>query len=110
MNPKAVRNIEKQVLRKLLEIAKRAGASWVVNNGEFESPRTSDVEETIEKHLFATDDEWILFSITIDGESFSPSVYLVHGNDGPDVICDYSVSAERPFMRELEEWIDRKFY
>jgi hypothetical protein len=85
--------IERRIVRRLVQDALDAGYRLSVNNGgdEDEIAPTDNKQEILEA-LFATDSEHLQYH-DASGRQVG-AVYLVYGNDGYDVICDYSVNLE----------------
>jgi hypothetical protein len=79
--------IEKEIARQVLEAGKKAGYTFAINNGGDEDEEAATVDEAM-KLMFETDDE-TLFFMTPDGSPVG-WVYFVYGNDGWDVINDYT--------------------
>jgi hypothetical protein len=77
---------ELQLVRKLIEIAKASGYDLL----EEEEGEVDDLAA----HLFNLDEANVL---VYNGERYLGFVKLVFGNDGYDLICDYSTI--------LEEWL-----
>jgi hypothetical protein len=104
MNVKTRQRIERQIARKFLRIALAAGYAISLDNGgdDFEFKDRTDFKFIVGE-MFATDDERLYLSK--DGKR-SGWVYFVYGNDGYDVICDYTTNLE-PLMPEVTELSDR---
>lgn len=99
MNIKARQAIEKRIVRRVIKSVLAAGYYVSLNNGGEEDEYRGNVRKDILKEMFATDDEHLyLFTQqqALDGYK-KPSgwVYFVYGNDGWDVICDYTVNLEK---------------
>lgn len=99
--------IERLIIRKLVEDALREGYTVKHNDGESDTVtvstdgiRKSDeaisaLADEVMKWIQQTDEEHLIFSI---GGSRVGSVFLVYGNDGYDVIADHTDTDE---MRHL---------
>ncbi|MBY0525566.1 MAG: hypothetical protein K2R98_19330 [Gemmataceae bacterium] len=87
------RMVEKRIARRLILDAIQAGYSININNGgdSWELPTPSVKVTDILKAMFATDDEHLIFYK--DGKR-AGWVWFVYGNDGWDVISDYSMNLE----------------
>lgn len=83
--------IEREIATKIVDDALAAGYSISVDNGgdEYEIKESTD-KNAILAVMFATDEERVILSK--DGKHHSGWVYLVYGNDGWDVVCDYSTN------------------
>lgn len=112
MNIKERIKIEKRIVRKLIRVMKANGwDAYAVNDGE-EFHRVRG-EKKICEHAFGVDECSIYFenkALTYVGDDGKTDcvghhVYLVFGNDGWDVIADYSYgTAERDtFNKVMEE-------
>lgn len=78
--------IERSIVRQIVKDALASGYSISLDNGD--GPElTNDKLRGIMHQMFATDEERLY--LYKDGCCKS-WVYLVYGNDGYDVICDYS--------------------
>lgn len=84
--------IEKRIVTKIVEDGLAAGYVLAVENGGDEHEYQGTDKARILEELFACDEEWIYF-YTQDGH-YKGQVYLVYGNDGYDVMADYSLSLE----------------
>lgn len=92
--------VEVAICRRLLRDLSAAGYELIVSDGETEEPVTIDGDKAV-RHLFGVDESSI--NTMKDGkESF---VFLVFGNDGYDLICDYGTSLE-PVLEPIFDWID----
>src|SRR5262252_875557 len=99
--------IEKRIARKVVDALLTAGFAITVSNGgdEDEIVKSTDAS-AIKAVMFATDDERL--HTYKDGKPFG-WVWFVYGNDGWDVICDYTVNLE-PWIGEgtkVEKAIER---
>lgn len=106
--------IEKRIVRKLIRTMKAKGwDAYAVNDGE-EFYRGLKTEKAVLEHAFAVDECSIYFEnkslpfVGKDGtkDCVGHHVYLVFGNDGWDVICDYSYNAADDFDKIMQEEID----
>lgn len=100
MNVKTRQRIERQIARKFLRIALAAGYAISLDNGgdDCEFKDSKDFKFIVGE-MFATDEERLYLSK--DGKSCG-WVFFVYGNDGYDVICDYTMNLE-PLMPEVEK-------
>ena len=100
---KTVQEMERAIIRKLVEDALRNGYTVKLNDGDrmvatVYALTPEDIEEqtqTLMQDIQATDEEYLIFYV---GESRIGYVFLVYGNDGHDVIADCTDTTE---MREL---------
>lgn len=94
LDPAVVKRIriEKRIVRTVVTEAHRLGYEFIIDNGGGldEEITTSGVSQTM-KEMMATDDDRLY--ITKDGLSVG-WVHFVYGNDGWDVISDYTVNLE----------------
>jgi hypothetical protein len=95
MNVAMRQEVERKIASKVITDALAAGYALTIDNGgdneEF-SPTTD--KDKILSEMFATDDEKLIFYK--DGKCVG-FVYFVYGNDGPDVVNDYTMNLE-PIM------------
>lgn len=87
--------IELKIVRRLLRDLQAAGHKLVIDDGEEETPVTDETEAL--KLLFNLDEAHIMTE-----KSF---VFLVFGNDGNEVICDYGMTLE-PILAPINKWAD----
>lgn len=85
--------LERKIARALILQGLAAGYAIVVDNGEEETPPLDSVTKIL-KAMFATDEEHLRFFK--DGK-YIGWVFFVYGNDGWDVINDYTINLE-PIM------------
>jgi len=83
--------VERKIARRLILDGLAAGYTITVDNGEEQVLRQSTKCKAILDAMFSVDDERLIFHK--DGEHIG-WVWFVYGNDGWDVISDYSVSLE----------------
>jgi hypothetical protein len=95
--------IEKRIARRVVRALLAAGYDITVNNGgdEDEIPYSASFKQITEA-MFATDDERLY--LRRDGRN-QGWVWLVYGNDGYDVICDYTTNLS-PVIEPIEAYID----
>lgn len=112
--------IEKRIVRHPIRVMKKNGwDAYAVNDGE-EFYRNLTTEKQVMDHAFAVDKASIYFenkalSVTLtDGtkDCVGHHVYLVFGNDGYDVIADYSYGTtendtfEKVMTEEMNSYTD----
>lgn len=95
---------EGKVVRKAIEAIIAAGFTCDLNDGEETTvKRSTSVNEVIQA-AFTTDEDYLI-ARDATGKKVG-TVYLVYGNDGHDVICDYSVSLE-DVIAPVNEYADQ---
>lgn len=93
MGKSLIRDMEERVAAMVIETASAAGYELRVMDGEeIVTPRTAD-KETLMKAMFSTDEDYLFF--------YKPGVKercgwvrFIYGNDGYDVINDYTTNLE----------------
>lgn len=93
--------IEVRIAAALVDSALTADYSVRVDNGEDETPHFTD-KKSILAAMFLTDDDtlWLMRNAEVSW------VKLVYGNDGWDVISDYTVDLEPLMKGEVERLQD----
>ena len=81
--------IERRIVTALIDRALAEGYELSVDDGAFKHPWTTDRAEVIDNIMEADEDRLYLRK---DGHT--AWVYLVYGNSGWDVICDYHTRLE----------------
>ena len=108
MNVEERRKIESKIVRRVIRSLLKQGLFLnVYNGGEgHELPKPSKKFTEIVKALFATDDEYLMVarSDADNGQAYG-YVRLIYGNDGWDVIADYSSNLEK-YMGEINAYVD----
>ena len=99
MNVNMRQMVEKRIARRFINDAIAAGYTLTVNNGEETPIRNSAECAKILKEMFATDEEYLY--VLKDGKAIG-WVFFVYGNDGYDVISDYTCNLE-PIMQGVTE-------
>jgi hypothetical protein len=100
MSVKMRLEVERKIAKALVKDALAAGYSISVDNGdnngeEFEVRGATDAR-TVLKNMFKTDEDRLHMSKD-DGRTHFGWVLFIYGNDGWDVISDYTVNLE-PIM------------
>jgi hypothetical protein len=97
MSVKMRQEVERKIIHQVVDSLLEAGFSISIDNGdnngnvyELEASRS---RRAIRAALYQTDDERI-YAIDAKGRTFG-WVYFVYGNDGWDVISDYTVNLEK---------------
>lgn len=91
-NVKARQFIERTIITKIITDVLALGCSISVNDGEEWVLKKSNSKKLILAALFSTDED-IMAIYDAEGVKLG-TIWLVYGNDGYDVISDYSVSLE----------------
>ena len=81
--------IERQIVTALIDRALAEGYELSVDDGDNQHPWTTDRAEVIDVIMEADEDRLYLRK---DGRT--AWVFLIYGNDGWDVVCDYNVSLD----------------
>lgn len=89
--------LELRIMRKTVEALIAAGYFITIDNGESEDIRNSKDVNAIMKEVFATDEDFVYVSKkpTPEDARYDAFVRFIYGNDGWDVINDYSTSLEK---------------
>jgi hypothetical protein len=89
-------NLERRILRQVIADALRLGYVLTVHDGEEVTLRRSADAAAVMAALMTTDEDYLhLHKFDASGAQAEHGwVRLVYGNDGWDVICDYSVNIE----------------
>lgn len=97
-----VQEIEEQIVRSAVRELLDQGYRLSVDNGgeDYEIEHSADYDAVMAE-MMATDDEYLVVSDSATGRIMG-HVYFVYGNDGHDVIADYSVSVA-PLLPETEK-------
>lgn len=95
--------LEQRIVRRTAKVLLAAGYVLQVNNGEDITPETpTDSLTGILTGMMETDDEYLI----VTGKGYRGWVRFVYGNDGWDVISDYTVSLE-DVLKPVFEYADR---
>lgn len=95
---------EGKIAGKIVDAILAAGFTVGVNDGEETVLRRSTDRNAAMQALFSTDEDYIL-AYNAAGKKIG-SVFMVYGNDGYDVVNDYSTSMT-DIMRPIEEYAER---
>lgn len=84
--------VERKIVRKTIAALLGAGYQVMVNDGEEDVTDFITDAKEIEAAMFSTDEDWLWARMT----SAHPTrfVRFIYGNDGPDVMNDYSTGLE----------------
>jgi hypothetical protein len=93
--------IERRIVRSLVNELISNGCSLRVDDGDELHPITSTAKTAL-KQLMNTDQDTLYVYVEVEGNSRCiGQVFLVYGNDGYDVISDYTVSLEKSIPNTL---------
>ncbi len=98
--------IEKEIATQIVTSALAAGYEIGVDNGGDEEEYRGKNKEEILKNMFATDSEYLYMYRASHHTSASGYVLLVYGNDGWDVMSDWTTSLD-PVLAEAQELSDK---
>lgn len=104
-------NVERRICRALIKEAIALGYYVSVDNGEEVVLKKSQDCTAILKEMFSVDEEHLRFHTKNEDDSFESRgwVFLVYGNDGWDVIADYTIGERsncEVFMTEANKLSD----
>jgi hypothetical protein len=116
MSVKMRQLVEKEIFRAVVDSLLKAGFALSIDNGDnngnqYEIAHSVDADAIV-KASYATDDECLYVESGSTQEDFKKIlgwVYFVYGNDGPDVINDYTTNLE-PYIgdgTEVQKIIDK---
>lgn len=95
--------LEQRIVRRTVKALLAAGYALQTNNGDDLTPETpTDSLTAILGEMMQTDDEYLM--AYKDGRT--SWVRFVYGNDGYDVICDYTVSLE-DVLKPVNDYAER---
>ncbi len=112
MSVKMRQLVEREIAMATVKALLAGGFSLGVNDGEDLTLHHSRSTRAIEKALFTTDEDWLLvYTKGATKEDARPDYWVrfVYGNDGWDVISDYTVYLE-PWIGEgtaVQKLIDK---
>jgi hypothetical protein len=100
-------NLEKRIARVIVRDAIKAGYFLNVNNGGDENELLMPVgyPEMVLEKMFQTDEEHLLIYNPTNGKQIG-WVFFVYGNDGWDVVNDYTTNLES-IMRNANKIADK---
>ena len=104
MSVKMRTEVEQKIARALVVEALKAGYVITIDNGEDDETRKFDGVKSVLDAMFLTDQEHLHMWNPTNGKRVG-WVFFVYGNDGWDVISDYSVNLE-PIMTEANKIAD----
>lgn len=98
MGVKMRQRVEREIARACIKALLDAGFTLGVNDGEETTIHHSRSAKKIEAAMFTTDEDWLLVNVKGDNRKDKRPQYwvrFVYGNDGWDVINDYTVHLEQ---------------
>ena len=105
MSVKMRQEVERKIAVAAITQLLAAGYSLGVNDSEETTIHHSRDAKAIEKAMFTTDDDYLLVYVKGDDEKDPRPQYWIHfvyGNDGFDVMSDYSVHLEPDLTKANE--------
>lgn len=90
---------EERIAKRIIRDMLKAGYSISVNDGEETTLLKSKNLKAIIEAMFTTDEDYLL----ITKQGFKGWVRFIYGNDGWDVVNDYTTNLE-PIMAPINEW------
>jgi hypothetical protein len=96
------RYFEQKIVKQVLKDAVKGGYQLVVDDGEEEFPPTTNIKEAYD-NLFGVDESRLI--LEKDG-NYVGWIFFVFGNDGWDVISDYTVNLEE-FLTNANKLADK---
>lgn len=100
MSVKMRQEVERKIAAALVKSARAAGYTISVDNGEDETYKMSSAKAVLAA-MFTTDEDRLFMWNPANGKCVG-WVYFVYGNDGWDVISDYTTNLE-PIMAEANK-------
>lgn len=97
MSIKIRQRIERTIAERTVEVLLDAGYLLSVNDGEEETLSNSQSPKAILSAMFTTGEDWLIVRKPAGGDSGNVNkgwVRFIYGNDGPDVINDYTTNLE----------------
>jgi hypothetical protein len=94
MSVKMRQEVEQKIAKALIKSALKAGYAISVDNGDVEEPtKPSKSAKKVFSLMFQTDEDYLFMFNPTNGKHVG-WVRFIYGNDGWDVISDYSVNME----------------
>ena len=91
---------ERRIVKRVVRDALAGGFALIVNDGAEEFPPSQNAKELFDR-LMNTDEDYLIFTNPETGTRFG-WVRFIYGNDGWDVINDYTVNLEKVLAKTLE--------
>lgn len=114
MNIETSMEIEKRITKKLVESLIAQGLYVSIYDGENIACQITQDANAAHAALGACDEEWVRVSVRNDSTEPDAkpfkrlgNIFLVYGNDGYDVIADYSVSLEA-YLKDVNEYAEQQ--
>jgi ribosomal protein S8 len=103
MNVQKRQKIERKIVRAILTKAKKEGYIISLDNGEeiIKLSPLNSIKAMLEQ-CFSVDEEHIM----LKKDGHKKYIFLVYGNTGHDVICDYSTSLDE-FISPIEDMCEK---
>lgn len=95
------RDMEIRIINSVIDECIKQGLYLSVNDGEEHFARTN-VKATLIDQLMNTDEDRLYLHLTATSKGSIGALYLVYGESGWDVICDYHVSVEKYIPQTLQ--------
>lgn len=102
-------NIERDIVLRTVAALLAAGYELNIDNGgdEYELPNFTLDAALLTQHLMETDDEYLMVA-TKGEDNVKGWVRFVYGNDGYDVISDYTTNLE-PIIEPIMDYIEQEY-
>lgn len=103
--------IEKQIAASAIADLLEAGFCITVNDGEEDVVSRSTDPADIASAMMSTDEDRLFVYMNAElSTTYAGWVYFVYGNDGPDVINDYTMNLDKVLQKttELAERLDEE--
>jgi hypothetical protein len=94
--------VEREIVTKVIECLLAAGFLIQVNDGEEDVTDRIKDSEAILAAMFSTDEDLLFVSIPDNDGVASRWIHFIYGNDGYDVIHDYTVNLEAVIKPAVE--------
>lgn len=102
LSVKRRREIERAIVARIINLALQKGYFVTINNGgDDDEIRASTDQIELNRRIMASDEDVMSFQVGVDSsgsEAHLGFIHFVYGNDGYDVISDYTSNR---YMREL---------
>jgi len=98
--------VEQKIVRKLIDIVLAKGYNISVNDGEEWVLKQSRDKTTICNAMMTTDED--VWQVRTTSGDLAGKVWFVYGNDGYDVVADYTaIPAMEEIMAELKIYVGK---
>jgi len=98
--------VEQKIVRKLIDIVLAKGYNISVNDGEEWVLKQSRYKTTICNAMMTTDED--VWQVRTTSGDLAGKVWFVYGNDGYDVVADYTaIPAMEEIMAELKIYVGK---